>query len=97
MSLVFGSAGTKSLTMKPAPPVKVVLSAVATSPSSKSPLVVVVRLPLFGEVLVVDAAIITSREFDVATPEYSRMAKRNGPETVIVTVMVLAPPAMFSA
>lgn len=97
MSLVFGSAGTKSLTVKPAPPVKVVLSAVATSPSSKSPFTVVVRLPLFGDVLVADAATTASREFDDATPEYSRMAMRNGPETVIVTVIVLEPPAMFSA
>jgi len=97
MSLVFGSAGTKSLTAKPAPPVKVVLSAVATSPSSKSPLTVIVRFPLFGDVLVADAAATASGEFAVATPEYSSMAKRNGPETVIVTVMVLAPPAMFSA
>ena len=96
MSLVFGCAGTKSLTVKPAPPVKVVLSAVATSPRSKSPLVVV-RFPLFGDVLVADAATTASREFASATPEYSRMAKRNGPETVMVTVMVLAPPTMFSA
>ena len=95
--MVFGAAGTKSLMVKPAPPVNVVLSAVATSPSSKSPFVVVVRLPLFGEVLVVDAATATSKEFDIDTPEYSRMAKRSGPETIIVTVIVLEPPAMFSA
>src|SRR2546426_1113630 len=97
MSLVFGAAGTKSLTVEPAPPVKLVLSAVATSPNSKSPFAVVVRFPLFGDVLVAELAAVTSREFEAATPEYSKTAKRNGPETVIVTVMVLAPALIFSA
>lgn len=75
----------------------VVLSAVATTPNSKSPFAVVVRLPVFGEALVVVAAAVESRELAVATPEYSRMPMRNGPETPIVTVMVLAPALMFSA
>lgn len=76
---------------------KASLSAVATIPNNKSPLAVVVRFPLFGDVLVVVAAAVASRELDVATPEYSRMSMRRGPETVIVTVMVLAPGLMFSA
>lgn len=73
------------------------LSAVETIASSKSPLAVVVRLPVFGEVLVVVAAAVASREFAVATPEYSRMSMRSGPETLIVTVMVFAPALMVSA
>ena len=76
---------------------KVSLSAVATSPNSKSPFVVVVRLPLLGAVPVVVAAAIASSEFEVATPEYSRMAKRKGPETVMDMLTVLAPPLTFSA
>ena len=36
-------------------------------------------------------------EFDVATPEYSKIANRNGPDTVSDTVIVFAPPLMFSA
>lgn len=75
----------------------VVLSAVDTSASSKSPFAIVVRLPLLGEVLVVVAAATASSELEVATPEYSRRAKRNGPETVIVIVTVLAPALTFSA
>jgi hypothetical protein len=58
---------------------------------------VVVRFPLFGEVLVTVPAAVPSREFDCATPEYSAMAMRNGPETVMETVMVFAPPLTFSA
>jgi len=69
----------------------------ATSPSNNSPLPVVVALPLFGDVLVAVAEAVTSREFEVATPEYSRISKRSGPETVIVTVIVLAPALMLSA
>ncbi len=76
---------------------KTAVFVVAIAPSNKSPLAVVVRFPLFGDVLVAVATAVTSREFDVATPEYSRMAIRNGPETVIDTVMVFAPPLMFSA
>ena len=79
------------------PAVNVVLSDVATKPNSKSPFAVVVRLPLFGEVLVVVPAAVASREFEVARPEYSRMSMRSGPETVMDTVTVLAPPLTFSA
>jgi len=70
---------------------------VETEPSSKSPLTVVVALPLLTAVPVAVAAAVVSREFDVATPEYSRMAKRNGALTVMDTVTVFAPPLMFSA
>ena len=76
---------------------KVVLSAVPTAPSNKSPLTVVVAFPLLGEVLVAVATTAASSEFEVATPEYSKMAKRNGPETVMDAVMVFAPPLIFSA
>ncbi len=69
----------------------------AIAPSSKSPLAVVVKFPLFGDALLPCAVTNTSMELEVATPEYSRMAKRNGPETVSDTVMVFAPPLMFSA
>ena len=54
-------------------------------------------MPLLTAVPVPVAAEVVSREFDVATPEYSRMAKRNGALTVIDTVTVFAPPLMFSA
>src|SRR5215467_14526129 len=97
MSLVPGAAGTKSLIVYPVPAVNAVLSAVPTEPSSKSPLTVVVALPLFGAVLVAVATTAASREFDVATPEYSKIAKRNGPETVMDAVMVFAPQLIFSA
>lgn len=70
---------------------------VETEPSNKSPLTVVVALPLLTALPVPVAAAATSREFDVATPEYSRMEKRNGALTVMDTVTVFAPPLMFSA
>jgi hypothetical protein len=40
---------------------------------------------------------MTSREFAVATPEYSTIAKRMVPEFESETVMVFAPPEIFSA
>ena len=70
---------------------------VATAPNNKSPFAVVVALPLFGELLLAVAAAVTSRELEVASPEYSRIAKRSGPETVIDTVTVFAPLGIFSA
>src|SRR5215469_12193021 len=97
MSFVLGGAGTESRSVYPVPAVNATLSAVPTEASSKSPLTVVVALPLFGAVLVAVATTATSREFDVATPEYSKMAKRKGPETVIDAVMVYAPALIFSA
>jgi len=69
----------------------------AITPKSKSPLEVVVALPLFGVALLPCALALSSNEFAVATPEYSKMATRKGPETVSDTVMVFAPPLMFSA
>jgi hypothetical protein len=66
-------------------------------PSKRSPLTVVVRFPLFGAELEPVATAVPSEEPDVATPEYSRMAKRNGPETLIETLTAFAPPLMFSA
>ncbi len=71
--------------------------AVTISPKSKSPLDAVVMLPVPGDTPVPSAATETSRELEVATPEYSRMAKRIVPRIVSDTVMVLAPPTMFSA
>jgi hypothetical protein len=70
---------------------------VAMALSNKSPLVVVVRFPLFGDALVPVATAATSNEFDIANPEYSMMAKRSGPETVSDTVTVFTPPLIFSA
>jgi hypothetical protein len=77
--------------------VNVALFTVETEPSSKSPLTAVVVLPLLAAVPVPAAAAVASRELDVATPEYSRMAKRNGALTVMDTVTVFAPPLMLSA
>ena len=73
------------------------LSAVATVASSKSPLTMVVKFPVPAAVLVLVPVATASRELDVATPEYSEMAKRSGPETASVTVIVLAPALIFSA
>lgn len=56
-----------------------------------------VAFPLLTTVPTFVAAAVTSMELAVATPEYSEMAKRSGPETLIVTVMVFAPALMFSA
>lgn len=73
------------------------LSAVDAVPNSKSPFAVVVTFPLLTAVLTFVAEEVTSREFDVATPEYSEIAKRKGPETLMETVTVFAPALMFSA
>lgn len=70
---------------------------VTTSPSSKSPFDVVGTFPLFGAVLVPCEVAVPSNEFVAATPEYSRIAKRNGPETVSETVTESTPPLMLSA
>lgn len=70
---------------------------VTTSPNNRSPLAVVVAGLLFGAMLVPWFVIDTSSEPDVATPEYSNMAMRNGPIAVSFTVTVFAPPLMFSA
>lgn len=67
------------------------------APSNRSPFVVVVALPLFADELVPCAAAVTSSGFDVATPEYSKTAKRKVSEIVSLTVTVFAPPATFAA
>jgi hypothetical protein len=67
------------------------------APSNKSPLLVVVAFPLLAEAVDACPAAVTSREFDGATPAYSRIAKRKVPEIVSDTVIVFAPAAMFSA
>lgn len=56
-----------------------------------------VALPLLTAVPTPVATAVASRELEVATPEYSKMAKRRGPDTVMDTVTVFAPPLMFSA
>ena len=67
-------------------------------PSNKSPLAPVVKLPLPGFMLFPCVTTgVASSELLVATPEYSRMARRKGPATDCVTVMVSGPPLMFSA
>lgn len=73
------------------------LSAVEAVPNSKSPFAVVVAFPLLTAVLTFVAAAVTSSEFAVATPEYSEMAKRRGPETLMETLIVFAPALIFSA
>ena len=73
------------------------LSAVEAVPNSKSPFAVVVAFPLLAAVLTFVAPAVTSSEFVVATPEYSEIAKRRGPETLMETVTVFAPTLMFSA
>ena len=97
ISFVLGSLGTNALIWTPFGAVKVSTSAVATAPSNRSPLAVVVAFPLLGDVLVPCADAVTSSEFAVATPVYSKIAKRNEPEIVSDTVIVLAPAEMFSA
>jgi hypothetical protein len=77
---------------------KVSALVVTIVPSNKSPLAPVVKVPLLGALLLpCVTAGEASRELLVATPEYSRMAKRKGPRTDCVTVMVSGPPLMFSA
>jgi hypothetical protein len=58
---------------------------------------VVVAFPLFGEAPFPWAIAITSSEFADATPAYSTIAIRIDAEAVADTVMLLGPPAMFSA
>ena len=82
--------------MKPLPAAYAVQSPVITAPRTKSPAAVGV-LPLFADVPFPCAAAIASNEFVVATPEYSKMARRNVSEIDFVTVTVLAPPPIFSA
>jgi len=53
--------------------------------------------PLFGALPVPWATAAASKEFALATPEYSKTATRMVPEIVLDTVTWFAPPAIFSA
>src|SRR6266404_142322 len=99
MSLVFGAAGTRSSIVYQVPVVYVATRPDITSPSTRLP-AAVVAFPLFAAVPFpcATAVDVRSKEFEVAKPEYSKMAKRK----VLLdidsdTVTVFAPPAMFSA
>ncbi len=84
----------------PLPAVYVTPLPVITAPSSRSPDAVVVATLLLADVPFPWAAEVAgrSKEFVVAKPEYSRMAKRNVLfEIDSDTVTVFAPPPMFSA
>lgn len=97
MKFVFGYAGTRSSVANPPPAVKLAPLTVEMAPNNKSPLFVVLTFPLLGEVPVPCAVVPVSSELDVATPEYSKIAKCKLSEIVSDTVTVLAPPAMFCA
>jgi hypothetical protein len=96
-NFVFGAPGTLSSLAYPLPAVKFAGLAVMMAPSNKSPFAVVLTFPLFGFALLPCAAPATSSDPPVAIPEYSRIAKRIVAEIVSDTVIVFAPPAMFSA
>ena len=95
-SFAFDAARTLSSIVKSLPGAYAVQSPVITAPRSKSP-AAVAALPLFADVPFPCAAAIASSEFVVATPEYSKMAKRSVSAIDFVTVTVLAPPPIFSA
>jgi hypothetical protein len=98
-SLALGAAGTCSSSTAPPPAAIVAGSAVASTPKIKSPLAVVVVAGEAKDALFPSAAAgVPSRELEVATPEYSKIANRKVPPVnVSDTVTVLAPAAMFSA
>jgi hypothetical protein len=96
-SFVPGSCGTLSRIENPLPAEKTAGLAVEIAPRNKSPPDAADALPLFGDAPLPWAMAITSSEFEVATPEYSTIAKRIVADAVSDTVMVFAPPAMFSA
>ena len=84
--------------VKPFCAVKTAMFLVITADSKRSPLAVVVKLPLFGDALLPSAvAGVPSRELLVATPEYSKMIKRSEALTDCDTWIVSGPPMMFSA
>jgi hypothetical protein len=97
INLVFGAAGTLPSMANPFPAVKLAELADETAPSNKSPLEVVVAVPLFGDTPFPWAIANTSREFVAAIPEYSTIAIRKVSEIVSDTVIVFVPPAIFSA
>src|SRR5262249_14349508 len=71
-----GAAGTCASFTKPLPAVNVAPSAVATTPSTRSPWAVVVTTPLVGAAVVPCAAVAPSNAAVAATPVYSTIAKR---------------------
>ena len=79
IALEFGGAGTLSWMTYPVPAVYVRLLAVEMRPITRSPFEAVVADPLVGALLVPCEPAVTSSESTVATPEYSRMAKRSVP------------------
>ena len=98
ITFAFGSAGAVASIENPLPAVKVAGFAVRMVPKTRSPFAVVAALPLLGAALTPSAAAELSSEFAVAIPEYSKIAKRKVPvEMVSDTVIVFAPPAIFSA
>jgi hypothetical protein len=97
ISAVEGAASIVSRVMKPVPAVIVLRLCVEMTPSSRSPLVVVVALPLSGAVSEALSVALTSSAFVVATPAYSRIANRSEMAVDAPTVTVLAPAAMFCA
>jgi hypothetical protein len=96
-NFVLGAAGTRSPMTYPLPAVNVLGLAVDRRPITRSPLVVVVADAVVGVLLLPCPVAVTSREFPDATPEYSRIANLRVPENAFATVIVFAPPAMFSA
>jgi len=95
-SFVPGARGTFSTVENPLPAVKLAELAVEIAPSNKSA-PDIVAFPLFGDTPFPCAIAITSSEFVLATPEYSTIAIRIVPDIVSDTLIVFAPPTMFSA
>ena len=84
--------------VKPLPAVNAFVFLVTMVASNKSPFAVVVRFPVLGVALFPCAvAGVPSSELLVATPEYSKIAKRKVPKTDCATMIVSGPPLMFSA
>jgi len=97
ISLVFGSAGTLPSMANPLPAVKLAEFPVEMALNNNSPFDAVTAFALFGEALVPCPVAVTSSELPVAIPEYSRIENLNVPRTVSATVIVFAPPLIFSA
>jgi len=95
--LVFGAAGTLPSMAKPFPGVTLAGFAVEMALSNNSPFHVVTAFALFGDALVPCPVAVASSELAIAMPEYSRIENRNVPRIVSDTVIVFAPPLIFSA
>ena len=65
--------------------------------SNRSPFAVVAKFPLAGEALVPWAIAVESKEFAVATPEYSAMVNFKLSMMVSETVTAFGPATIFSA